>query len=91
MSARRRDPQRLISRRGRQGYRRLTDLGDERLTGVLSEDHPIHAQNVILIVRSMQRQMRIGPQPQMGVRHPRRMPVVCIPAMHVGERRLREA
>lgn len=91
MSARRRGPQKLISHRGSQDHHRLTDVGDERLCGALSEDDPIYGLNVIIIVRSMQRQMLIGQQPQMGVRHRRRMPVVRIAAMHVGERRLSEA
>ena len=91
MSARRRGPQKLISHRGSQDHHRLTDVGDERLCGALSEDDPIYGLNVIIIVRSMQRQMLIGQQPQMGVRHRRRMPVVWVAAMHVGERRLSEA
>jgi len=56
-----------------------------------SQDHPVNGTNVIVIVGSMQRQVSIGEQPRMGVRHPRRMTVVRIAAMHVSERRLSEA
>jgi hypothetical protein len=39
----------------------------------------------------VQCQMLIRQQPQMGVRHRRRMPMVWITAMHVGKWRLCEA
>jgi hypothetical protein len=61
------------------------------LRGVLGADDPVYKLNVIIIVRPMQRQMLTGQQPQMRMRHRRRMPVICIAAMHVGERRLSEA
>lgn len=90
MSARCGDPQELTSRRGGQGYHRPTDLGDERLRGVLRGDDPVDGLNII-IVWCMERQMLIGQQPQMGVRHRGSMPVVRITAMHVGQRCLSEA
>ncbi len=74
-----------------EGNRRLTDLRDERLYRVLCEDDPVHWLDVIIVIRSMHRQVLVGQQPQMRVRHCRRVPVVCIAAMHVGERGLSEA
>jgi len=91
MRARRWGAQKLISRRGSQHHDRLADLGDEELSGVRSEDDPVYGLNVIIVVRSMQRQMLIGQQPQMGVRHRRCMSVIWIAAMNVGERSLGEA
>jgi hypothetical protein len=61
------------------------------LLGILGEEDPVYRLNVIIIVRFMQRQMLIAQQPQMGVRHRRRVPVVRIAAMQVGKRRLCEA
>jgi hypothetical protein len=90
VSAGRRDRRKLISHGGSWDHCRLTYLGDEWLGGVLSEYDPVYELHIIA-VRSMQRQTLIGRPPQMGVRHRRRMPVVLITAMHVGERRLREA
>ena len=91
MSARSRGPQQLMARRGNRHDHRLALHGDERLPGVLSEENPVYWLNVIILVRSVQGQVLIGQQPQMGVRHRRRMAMVWIAAMHVGERSLSEA
>jgi hypothetical protein len=53
MSARRWCPQKLISRRRSRDDHRLTDLGDERLRGGLSEEDPVYGLNVVIIFRSM--------------------------------------
>ena len=60
MSARRGDRQKLILHRGSPDRHRFTDLGDERVCGVLCEDDPVQRLNVIIVVRTMQRQMLIG-------------------------------
>ncbi len=91
MSAGSRGPKDLVSRRGNHDNHRLADLGDKGLRIALCEDDPVYGLNVIIVVRSVQGQMLIRQQPQMGVRHRRRMPMVWITAMHVGERRLSEA
>lgn len=91
MRTRRRSPQEIMMRRGSQDGHRLADLGDKWLHGVLGEYNPIDGLNIIIVTWSMQRQMLIGQQPQMGMRHGRSMPVVWITTVHVGERRLSEA
>ena len=52
MRARNWGAHKLIWRRGRQERERFTELGDERLSGVLSEDEPVCGLNIIVIVRS---------------------------------------
>jgi hypothetical protein len=91
VSARSRGPKNLMSRRRNHDNHRLTDLGGKGLRRALGEEYPVYGLNVIIVVRSVQCQMLIRQQPQMGVRHRRRMPMVWITAMHVGERRLSEA
>ncbi len=83
--------QKLIAVDWDRDHHGFADDGDERLSGVLGENHPIHRLDVIIVARSMEHQMLIRQQPLMGMRHRRRMPVVRIAAMHVGERRLSEA
>lgn len=91
MSARHRGLQRLMSGGRSEGDRRLTELRDEGLHGVFREEDPVYWLDVAIVIGSMHRQMLIGQHRQMGVRHGRRVPVVCIAAMHVGERGLSEA
>jgi hypothetical protein len=91
MSAGSRGPKDLMSRRGNHDNHRLADLGDKGLRRALGEDDPVYGLNVIIVVRSVQGQMLIRQRPQMGVWHRRRMPMVWIPAVQVGERRLSEA
>ena len=90
MRARRRSAQTFVSgRRSRDQYR-LADFGGERLWGVLGEDDPVYGPNIVIVVRSIERQMVSEYQPRMSVRHSRRVPVFRITAMHVSKRRLRE-
>lgn len=91
MRARRRDPQPFMSHSRGQDHHRLTDLRDKRLLRAVCEDDPINGLNIIIVVRTVQRQSLIGQQPEMGVRHRRRMPMFWIAAMDVSKRRLSEA